>query len=67
VARAADLFGKLDILRVECAKCPRRGQYRVDRLVALIGRDGKLTDWLAEVAADCPLQDRRQLQAMRAA
>jgi hypothetical protein len=50
----ADLIGKLDVLRVECAKCPRRGQYRVDRLVTLLGRDGKLTDWLAEVTADCP-------------
>jgi hypothetical protein len=50
----ADLIGKLEILRVECAKCDRRGRYRVDHLVTLLGRNGRLTDWLAEVAADCP-------------
>jgi hypothetical protein len=50
----ADLIGKLDVLMVECAKCPRRGQYRVDRLVAQLGRNGRLTDWLAKITADCP-------------
>jgi hypothetical protein len=25
-----DLIGKLDMLRVDCAKCDRHGQYRVD-------------------------------------
>ena len=50
----ADLIGKLDVLRVECSKCDRRGQYRIDRLLTLLGRDGKLTDWLAEITADCP-------------
>ena len=50
----ADLIGKLDILRVECPKCGRAGQYRVDRLVREIGRDGKLTDWLSKIAGDCP-------------
>jgi hypothetical protein len=50
----ADLIGKLDILRVECPKCGRAGQYRVDRLIREIGRDGKLTDWLSKIAGDCP-------------
>jgi hypothetical protein len=27
-----DLIGKLDVLRVECAKCDRRGQYRAYQL-----------------------------------
>jgi hypothetical protein len=49
----ADLIGKLEILRVECAKCDRRGRYRVDRLVRELGRDGKLTDWFARIMTDC--------------
>jgi hypothetical protein len=50
----ADLIGKLDVLRVECEKCGGSGQYRVDRLVQQLGRDAKLTDWLANITADCP-------------
>jgi len=30
-----DLVGKLDPLVVRCAKCGRRGRYRLDRLIAL--------------------------------
>jgi len=30
------------------------GPYRVDRLVQELGRDTKLTDWLAGFVADCP-------------
>jgi hypothetical protein len=29
----ADLRGKLDVLRVTCAKCDRAGRYRLDRLI----------------------------------
>jgi hypothetical protein len=50
----ADLIGKLELLRVECAKCGRSGRYRVDRLVEQLGPDAKLTDWRAEITADCP-------------
>ena len=50
----ADLIGKLDVLRVECEKCRRGGRYRVDRLVQQLGREAKLTDWLANITADCP-------------
>jgi hypothetical protein len=56
-----DLVEKLDVLRVECAKCGRSGRYRVLRLAEQIGWDGKLTDWLysltriarARTAPDC--------------
>ena len=37
-----------------CAKCEREGRYSVRRLIEDHGRDGKITDWLAAVAADCP-------------
>jgi hypothetical protein len=50
----SDLIGKLDVLRVACAKCERVGRYRLDRLIEARGRDAKLVDWLDEITADCP-------------
>ena len=47
-----DIVGKLDVLRVECDKCGRKGQYRVDHLIEQYGIDAKLFDW--EPEADCP-------------
>jgi hypothetical protein len=29
-----DIEGKLDVLRVECARCERKGRYSVRRLIA---------------------------------
>jgi len=49
-----DLIGKLDLLRVECAKCDRRGQYPVDQLYVRLGPDARLTSWLHRITADCP-------------
>jgi hypothetical protein len=51
---ARDLIGKLDLLRVECAKCDRRGQYWVDHLYVRLGPDARLTTWLHRITADCP-------------
>ncbi len=48
-----DLIGRLHVLRVECARCGRAGRYGVERLAAMIGADGKLTDWLYGLTADC--------------
>ena len=28
-----DIEGKLDVLRVECTKCPRKGRYSVRKLI----------------------------------
>jgi hypothetical protein len=47
-----DLVGKLDVLRVECDRCGRKGQYRVDHLIEQYGIDSKLFDW--EPEADSP-------------
>jgi hypothetical protein len=33
-----DIEGKLDVLRVECTKCPRKGRYSVPRLIEKYGR-----------------------------
>jgi hypothetical protein len=53
----AYLVGKPDVLRIECPTCGRRGRYRVARLVAELGPDARLTDWLHERTADCPQKD----------
>lgn len=33
-----DIEGKLDVLRVECTKCARKGRYSVRRLIEKYGR-----------------------------
>jgi hypothetical protein len=50
----ADIVGKLEILRIECPVCGRRGQYRVDRLVERYGLNEKINRWSDDVTADCP-------------
>jgi hypothetical protein len=47
-----DIVGKLDVLRVECDKCGRRGSYPLDRLIERYGIGAKLFDF--EPEADCP-------------
>jgi hypothetical protein len=54
-----DLDGKLEMLRVACSKCERRGQYRVAQLIERHGRDAKLVDWKEETTADCPKRANR--------
>jgi hypothetical protein len=50
----SDLIGKLNVLHVNCEKCGREGSYRLNGLIDRRGRDGKVTDWLDEVTAECP-------------
>jgi hypothetical protein len=45
---------KLDMLHVSCTKCGRKGRYSIRWLIEDHGRDGKVTDWLAGITADCP-------------
>ena len=56
-----DIVGKLDVLRVECDKCGRRGSYPLDRLIERYGIDAKLFDW--EPEADCPRKAARNEHA----
>jgi hypothetical protein len=44
-----DIEGKLDVLRVECTKCDRRGLYLVRKLMV----------WREMLNADCPRRDAR--------
>jgi hypothetical protein len=46
------------MLRVNCDKCGRAGCYRLNRLAENRGRDGKIVDWLDEIAGDCPVGSR---------
>ena len=56
-----DIVGKLAILRIECDKCGRSGQYHVDRLIMRYGIDAKLFEWFDEITADCPRTQARNL------
>jgi hypothetical protein len=56
-----DLIGKLTVLRIECEKCGRSGQYRLDRLILRYGIDAKLFDWFDEITVDCPRKQARNL------
>jgi hypothetical protein len=48
-----DLVGKLDVLRIECAKCERSGRYRLADLISRYGRDAKLFAFTDDVTATC--------------
>ncbi len=54
-----DLIGKLDVLRVECAKCGRSGRYRLADLITRYGRDEKLSAFTADVTANCARKQAR--------
>ncbi len=49
-----DLIGELGVLRIECARCGRSGQYKLAVLIARCGRDEKLFTWTDEITVDCP-------------
>ena len=49
----SSLICKRDMLHVSCAKCGRKGRYSVRWLIEDRGRNGKVTDWLASITADC--------------
>jgi hypothetical protein len=45
--------GKLDVLRVECTKCDRKGRYHVHKLIERYGRKGNMMKWREMLNADC--------------
>ena len=49
-----DIEGKLDVLRVECTRCDRKGRYSVAKLIEKHGRKGNLMVWREMLNADCP-------------
>jgi hypothetical protein len=52
-----NIEGKLDVLRVECTRCGRKGRYSVAKLIAKHGRT-----WREMLNADCPKRDAHSLQ-----
>jgi hypothetical protein len=56
-----DIEGKLDVLVVECTKCPRKGRYNVAKLIARHGRDGNMSQWTSDLKGDCPRRHAHQL------
>ena len=57
-----DIEGKLDVLRVECTKCERKGRYSVAKLIAKNGRNGNMSKWREQLNGDCPKRDAAGLQ-----
>ena len=49
-----DIEGKLDVLRVECTKCDRKGRYHVHKLIEKHGRMGNISVWVSNLKGDCP-------------
>jgi hypothetical protein len=56
-----DIDGKLDVLRVECARCKRKGRYSVAKLIARYGRRGNMMKWREQLNGDCPKRDAHAL------
>jgi hypothetical protein len=56
-----DIEGKLEMLRVECTKCPRKGRYSVANLIAKHGRRGNMSKWVSDLKGDCPKRNAHQL------
>ena len=60
-----DIEGKLDVLRVECTKCARKGRYSVRRLIEKHGRKGNMMKWREQLNGDCPKRDARSMLERR--
>lgn len=56
-----DIEGKLDVLRIECTRCHRKGRYSVRRLIDKYGRGGNMMKWREMLTSDCPNCDAPQL------
>jgi hypothetical protein len=57
-----DIEGKLEMLRVECTRCPRKGSYSVRKLLDKHGRRGNMSKWVSDLKSDCPKRDAHQMQ-----
>jgi len=57
----ADIEGKLDVLRVECTKCSRKGRYSGLKLIEKYGRKGNMMKWKEQLNGDCPKRDAHSM------
>jgi hypothetical protein len=56
-----DIEGRLDVLRVECTKCARKGRYSVRRLIEKYGRKANMMNGGNSLTGDCPRRDAQSL------
>jgi hypothetical protein len=56
-----DIEGKLDVLRVECTKCERKGRYSVRKLIEKYGRKANMMKWKEQLNGDCPRRDAHSM------
>ena len=56
-----DIEGKLDVLRVECTRCSRKGRYSVRKLIEKYGRARNMMKWKDQLNGDCPKRDAHSL------
>ena len=56
-----DIDGKLDVLRVECARCQRKSRYNVCGLIEKYGRNANMMKWKEQLNGDCPKRDAPQM------
>jgi hypothetical protein len=56
-----DIEGRLDVLRVDCTKCARKGRYSVRRLIEKHGRKANMMKWMEQLNGDCPRRDAHSL------
>jgi hypothetical protein len=54
-----DIEGKLEVLRVECTRCPRKGRYSVAKLIEKYSRKGNMMKWKEQLNGDCSKRDWR--------
>ena len=52
-----DIEGKLDVLRVECTKCSRKGHYPVHKLIEKYGSKANMMKWKEQLKGGCPRRD----------
>jgi hypothetical protein len=60
-----DIEGKLEMLRIECTRCPRKGLYNVAKLIAKHGRHGNMTKWASDLKGDCPRREASHPRTLR--
>ena len=44
-----DIADKLHMLRIECARCARKGSYSVAKLLAQHGHRGNMSKWVSDL------------------
>jgi hypothetical protein len=57
-----DIEGMLDVLRVECTKCDRKGRCHVHKLIEKHGRTGNLMKWREQLNGDSRRPTARPLR-----